>query len=241
MQLRKRKCWALLLSEDVHGLLPYESLWRKQAMEGELCEARNFVYRFKTRGANRDLIRELIEKAADALECRQIVAIPASEPRENQLQRIFGTHIATTGRTDKAKYLEGRKNYEGWPLCFSNAIKGIKTLLVDDVVSSGKTMDFFAKRLMRIEGMEIDKFALAISALAISTKRKYEKSGIEIVIRDTRDEIGDIIDMQIEDIDFGALLNDVECKTLAQGDRGVGIHGLSGYMKFLGKGVNTEK
>jgi hypothetical protein len=205
-------------------------------MDGELCEARNFVYRFKTRGANRDLIKELIEKAADALGCRQIVAIPASEPRENQLQRIFGTHIATTGRTDKAKYLEGRKDYEGWPLCFSNAIKGIKTLLVDDVVSSGKTMDYFAKRLMRIEGMEIVKFALAIS-----TKRKYEKSGIEVVIRDTRDEIGDIIDMQIEDIDFSAILNDVECKTLAQGDRGVGIHGLSGYMESLGKGVNTEK
>jgi predicted amidophosphoribosyltransferase len=201
MQLRKRKYWSLLLSGDVYGLLPYESLWRKQAMDRELSDARNFIYRFKTRGINRGLIMELVRKSADTLGCKQIIAIPSSEPKENQLQRIFGTHIATTGRTDKAKYLEGRKDYEGWPLRFSDGIEGTKTLLVDDVVASGKTMDFFARRLMRIEGMEIVKFALAIS-----TRRKYGRSEINVSIRDTGDKIGDIINMQLDDIDFSAIL-----------------------------------
>ncbi len=189
------------MSEDVYGLLPYESMWRKQARDRSLNEARNFVYAFKARGRNRDLVEALVRAAAAVLGCEQIIAIPSSEAKENQLQRIFGMHISTTGQTDKAKYLNGRKDYSSWPLRFRDDIKRAPTLLVDDVVASGGTMDYFAAALKTRMGLHVIKFAVGIS-----TSREYRESDIAISLDQKIDEVEDILDLNIEDVDFSTLI-----------------------------------
>lgn len=201
MQLHRRKIWRLLLSDDVYGLLPYESVWRKRSMSDEMERARNFVYGFKKRGSNKALIQKIILGVAAEFGCEQILAVPSSDVGGNELQKMFGIMIETTEKSEKAKYLDGSKNYESWALRFDNGITKKKALLVDDVVSSGRTIEFFACRLKRMIGMQIVKFAIGVS-----TKREHTESDISIRIQGDRHGYEDVLDMDVGEVDFSKIL-----------------------------------
>jgi hypothetical protein len=159
----------LLRWGDIYGLKVYTSILsanfetgaRKE--KGDPKEAR-WVYNFKKFGKCADEVRLMVSVLAAHLGCLDIVAVPGSGTEANQLQKLFGTKI------ERIKEVQTRKNrhkeplpddYEDSYVIHTEEIRGEKILVVDDITTTGTTLNHFADSLGKI-GYEVIKAAIGL-------------------------------------------------------------------------------
>jgi hypothetical protein len=161
----------LLKWTDILGLRFYTSILssalqtKAHREKGDPTDTR-WVFNFKKYFKNADEIELIVETVASFFECADILAIPPSrvENQPNSLQRLFGEKIR------RVRDVETRKYHHKAPLSADyvdsytiekDVIKGTRLLVVDDICTTGTTLNHFAMRL-ESEGLNVVKFALGL-------------------------------------------------------------------------------
>jgi len=169
----------------IHGVYVYVSLFAAnvtQATTAFLPGTRR-VYNFKRHGRGRAWVRSAVEQAASDYDCDSIVVVPGSTPQETQLQKLFGVTIRRTKPVHRRKYNHSSQIPPEYTasLFFPEEI-GRRPLLVDDVCTSGKTLEWFRSHLQD-RGHDVVLFCLglnrklAVPRVAVGTS---ERTGVHL-------------------------------------------------------------
>lgn len=155
---------------EVFGLREYVSLISAgfqtptQRARPDAAGAR-WVYAFKKSNADSARVEVLVRGMAKHLGCDAIVAIPASGPAANNLQRLFGMTIkriaavATRKRNHSATLEAGYA--ESYQVDWTPFV-GKRVLLLDDVASTGVTLLHFVE-ICKKNGIECVAAALGLN------------------------------------------------------------------------------
>lgn len=123
-----------------------------------------FVYDFKKYGSHRELITNYLTIVKSYFDTQTIVAVPSHTTDINNLQLIVGSVIKRIATSEPRKYnhkVPLSKEYaNSYTIDFSK-LKEKKVILIDDIVTSGETINHFAAALQQ-QGYEVIKFALGI-------------------------------------------------------------------------------
>lgn len=138
-------------SNEIYGLLPYTSMYGResQSFNGEYFKYAMRVYKFKKYGHNKELFKNLIYGAVKFFNCNQIVAIPSSKAGEvSKLEELLGKTIKRTANSTSRKYSHSKPvNYTGSVELLAD-VKGRDVLLVDDIVTTGKSINWYKQWLL---------------------------------------------------------------------------------------------
>jgi orotate phosphoribosyltransferase-like protein len=154
---------------DCYGFKVYSSLLAGNFHKNENFNDNSekdtrFVYDFKKYGSHRELITNYLTILKSYFDTQTIVAVPAHTTDINNLQLIVGTVIKRIAESAPRKYnhkLALSKDYANTYQIDFGKLKEKKIILVDDVVTSGETINHFADAL-QAKGYEVVKFALGI-------------------------------------------------------------------------------
>ncbi len=122
------------------------------------------MYDFKKYGSHRELITNYLTILKSYFDTQTIVAVPSHTTDINNLQLIVGTVIKRIAESEPRKYnhkVALSKDYENTYQIDFDKLKEKKIILVDDIVTSGETINHFALALQN-KGYEVVKFALGI-------------------------------------------------------------------------------
>lgn len=147
MQAKAEKNYSLLRTDaGIYGLYEYHSTWtsKKGPLNDPVSQTNNnIVSGFKSRGHNSILFSRRIKQIAKLFNCTRIVAVPPHDLTQNNLQKLFpGDGIIRLKPGPKRKYQKNTLN----PADFKINDPGDRTLIVDDISTSGYTLQFFAKK-----------------------------------------------------------------------------------------------
>lgn len=153
---------------NVFGMKIYSSLlganWAGQPADSDEKQTR-FVYDFKKYFSNKNEIDLFIRATAFYFDCTGIAAVPPHKVEQNNLQFMYGTHFERIAETLPRKQSHTKPLQADYAQSIRNnfsTIKGKRVLLVDDVVTSGTTLAFFANELEQA-GFEVVKFSIGIT------------------------------------------------------------------------------
>ena len=138
----------LLCAKGIYGLHRYASMFAVRAQgKVELANEANRVYNFKKHGANAAEVEAMIRAAAAHFKCDAIVAVPGHTPEPNRLQAMFGACLRRTAKVQSRKYSHKAEiDYGEYAASLECAALDARHLLVvDDVCTTGKTLDFYAR------------------------------------------------------------------------------------------------
>ena len=178
----------LLKWQGVYSFKPYlPSLGylRKKETDQELKETTGFVYQFKKSGAGAHKVGLMVSALKNMLDCSSILAIPPSEVEKqpNSLQKLFGEKIKRVKGVASRKYNHTKgldRNYRKSVL-FPDVGPDDKILLVDDICTTGKTLNFFRDELKR-RGADVE-----MAAIGIYWKLDFKKTIQLIIFKETND------------------------------------------------------
>ena len=158
----------ILKSENIFGLIEYGSII-KSNLESEkankIAKDSRWVYDFKKYNRKQNDINIFSRAIAFYFDCSDIVAIPSHDANVNNLQNLFGTHIKRIKTVDKRKYNHTKPLQENYDKTFKidiSKIKGKHILLIDDVATSGTTINYFKEIFISL-GFKVTCFVLGIS------------------------------------------------------------------------------
>jgi phosphoribosylpyrophosphate synthetase len=167
-QLQK---YPLLFCEklDCYGFKVYSSLLAGNFHKNENFNDNSekdtrFVYDFKKYASHRELITNYLTILKSYFDTQSIVAVPSHTTDINNLQLMVGTVIKRIAESAPRKYnhkVALSKDYENTYQIDFGKLKEKKIILIDDVVTSGETINHFAAALQG-RGYEVVKFALGI-------------------------------------------------------------------------------
>jgi phosphoribosylpyrophosphate synthetase len=154
---------------DCYGFKVYSSLLagnfhKNENFNDNSEKETRFVYDFKKYGSHRELITNYLTILKSYFDTQTIVAVPSHTTDINNLQLIVGTVIKRIAETAPRKYnhkVALSKDYENTYQIDFGKLKEKKIILVDDIVTSGETINHFAQALQN-KGYEVVKFALGI-------------------------------------------------------------------------------
>lgn len=145
-----------------------------------------WVYDFKKRGKYRVEVGLLLEALRVHLKCDEAIAIPPSSPDDqpNELQRLLGVRIQRTKEVTTRKFHHTKELCKGYGKSYMvNGVVGPRILLVDDIVTTGRTLNHFREALTK-KGFEVE-----MAALGIHYKRDYRESdSLAVFIQETQAE-----------------------------------------------------
>ena len=160
----------LLKWKDINSFFIYTSIisqnfkkaTKKNIKKGNPQDAR-FVYDFKKYFKNSEIIKIMIDSFAAYHQCKVIVPIPASTTEPNSLQKLYASVIYRHIPTEPRKYNHLKPIDEDYKNSYSisHDLEPCKILLVDDICTTGKTINYFAEEFEK-RGFEVVKLALAI-------------------------------------------------------------------------------
>ena len=163
MPTKKIEKLELLKSNDYYGIVIWESIFgQRMAKRENQSLLINRILGLKTHNKHKDFFKLLILAAQKHFKCSAIAIIPGSKPGLTNLQKALNNGIFLRRKKIASRKYQKEKNY--------NILKGIETtadkmtgrvLLVDDVITTGYTMDQYAKLLK--PQCEVVKFGLGIS------------------------------------------------------------------------------
>ncbi|TAH19307.1 MAG: phosphoribosyltransferase [Cytophagales bacterium] len=154
-------------SQNVYGLKKYSSLIGSFVQGKDVSDDYDtrFTYNFKKYGKNKETIKSHLKLIAYYLGIDTIVAIPAHTAEPNQMQLIYGEVIQRVNEVLPRKYNHDKpiqSNYfESYVVDFKS-IKGKKIMLLDDVITSGQTMNHFDS-VFTAKGFEVVRFSIGIA------------------------------------------------------------------------------
>ena len=210
-------------TSDVYGVeryVPHFLRIRKNLKEDadrpENLQCSEWIYNFKK--FNRDFlkVKMLIQCIQKMFKCSDVVIVPNSRDcKENNLMRLFGgDKIVRKYTVEKRKYTNREDvNEQAYRKTFvinREKIKGKRLLLVDDISSTGWTMDFFSRELVAL-GYEVFRFCLGIDYKKIKEPikeiyihhEKVETKGSALAEELDLDSLLKDLDLELEKIDFG--------------------------------------
>ncbi len=169
------KSYPLLYCKDLncYGFKIYSSLIANNFAKEHFEESQKnlseqetrFVYDLKKYGANTEIIKKYFLLLQAHFETQTIIAVPAHTTETNNLQKIYGTIITRIAEVAPRKYNHKQALSEDYSKSYTinfDKLKEKKVLLIDDVVTSGETLNHFAKELQN-KGFEVVKFGLGLS------------------------------------------------------------------------------
>lgn len=168
--------------EQFFGLYRYGS-WFAAAREKdkELRIHTSLVYLFKKYGKHQERIKTSIELAKQLLDCQQIVIVPPSKAQPNALQTMFSCgvfarkkEVASRKYNHKAE-IDSKEQSASLVCDYGSIQVGASILLVDDVITSGKTM-FYFRDLLAAQGYKVIMFGLGLrdTLKPVHTTYEYE-------------------------------------------------------------------
>jgi len=196
----------LYQAKDYYSVCMWISMFH-QRMECEKGDRYNTRMQYKIlslkRGMrNKDFINKIVKKIKGYFGCNSIVVIPSSKKGFSNLQKMLHSYVfERTEQVPSRKYQQtgGLELTEGVKVDLSD-IKG-KILLIDDIITTGTTMDAFAGKL---KDFECAKFGIAIN-------HKLEPVQIDkIEIQDNNEDV--LTDLDINEYKIG--LKDVICQDI---------------------------
>lgn len=185
----------LLRWKEIYGFIEYGSILSDSVQKGKRGDRQGsrWIYNFKQYGKSEESIRIAVEAFSAWTGCGDIIAIPGHTNTKTYLQKAFGEKIAREKEVKPRKYNHSKPLPEGFEKTYSIDVKkihGQKVLLVDDICTSGKTMEHFGNVLSSL-GFEVSKLALGLDH-----KLELKKSGKSLIIakpETTKRESGDIV------------------------------------------------
>lgn len=188
----------------IYGLHAYGSMFDmkiNRRKEVHLPQARR-VYNFKKHGSNRELFTELIRQFGNAADTDTVIAIPSSSAgRMSLLQEIFGETLKRVKDVEQRKYNHHLPVDDDGSVILEADVKGRRVLLVDDIVTTGASMLFFRKMLMK-EGASVIPLGVGLSFAKADTYP--DADAVEEIVR--RFSLPQVADD--EPMDFESVLNE---------------------------------
>ncbi len=136
------------------------------------------VYRFKKNGRNAELFSAMIRGVAAHFGCGKIIACPGHTEEATQLQLLFGSDIIRTAEVQSRKYSHKTAidyGAESATLELRCDIAGQRVLFVDDVATTGRTLEFY-RRYLKAHGAE----EVVCLCLGINDRLKPVEADFEI-------------------------------------------------------------
>jgi hypothetical protein len=166
------KSYPLLYCKDLdcYGFKVYSSLLANNFAENyfdendkNLSEAETrFVYDLKKYGANISEITTYFDLLKAYFKTNSLIIVPAHGSEENNLQKKFGAIIKRITEVSPRKYNHRHpleKDYSfSYQIDFAQ-LKDEKVILIDDIITSGETINHFAQAL-KAKGYEVIKFGI---------------------------------------------------------------------------------
>lgn len=158
---------------DCYGFKVYSSLIANNFAENYFDEKdknlsekeTRFVYDLKKYGANISEITTYFNLLKAHFETNSLVIVPAHGTEENNLQKHFGSLIKRIAEISPRKYNHRHpldKDYAfSYQIDFAQ-LKDKKIILIDDIVTSGETINHFAQ-IFTSKGYEVIKFGIGLS------------------------------------------------------------------------------
>lgn len=153
--------------KDIYAFSIYTSLISQnfsktsKKKKGNPLDAR-WIYNFKKYFKESEKFSIIVKTIQKHFQADEIIAIPASTTEPNSIQKLFGTKIRKLKNTDPRKYNHSApispEYSESYSL--SGSILGPTILLIDDICTTGKTINHFAEKLEQ-QGFKVIKLALA--------------------------------------------------------------------------------
>ena len=171
--------------------LPSIGYLRKKETDQALKESTSFVYKFKKSGAASNMVELMVFALGKMLDCNLILAIPPSEVKKqpNSLQKLFGEEIRRVKEVSSRKYNHTKrldKNYKK-SILFPDVGPDDKILLIDDICTTGKTLDFFRDEIEG-RGAKVES-----AAIGIYWKLNFKKI-IQLIIFKERNDLDNELD-----------------------------------------------
>ena len=154
---------------DIYGLHAYGSLFGmnvKQSTSPYLVQARR-VFAFKKFGRKKEVFSKLIEAMKTACQADLILAIPSSKAGKTSiLQEIFGIGLLRVADSEKRKYNHSHPVDDAGKVELLSDVAGTRILLVDDIVTTGKSILFYRQMLLNAGASEVIAAGVGISLAA---------------------------------------------------------------------------
>jgi len=190
--------------EQFYGLYRYGSFFTAaREKDRELRIHTNLVYAFKEFGKHQARIKVSIELAQQLLNCQHIVIAPPSTPKPNALQTMFSCGVFTRRKTVASRKYNHKaeidtKEQLASLSCNYNSLGAGTILLVDDVITSGKTILFF-RDLLVAAGYDVIMFGLGLRDTLKPQSTEYEYQIPEL----SEGEIDALLDEDLFSISIG--------------------------------------
>lgn len=147
---------------DVFGLNKYASFYRGNTRGADSWTEAERVYRWKKTGKADASFMAAIRLFQNASKCGRIVAVPGHTLNPSRLQTAFGETIKRTVETPPRKYNHHAITEPADHFDLTDCPSSGKVLLVDDVCTSGASLEYFAA-MLRERGCEVVKLALGVN------------------------------------------------------------------------------
>jgi len=183
---------------DIYGIHAYGSLFAMNVKKSEspyLPQARR-VYAFKKFGRNTDVFVKLIETMKTASQADVVLAIPSSKAdKVSILQGVFGIGLKRNVDSEQRKYNHGRSVDDAGKVDLLIGVTGKKVLLVDDVVTTGKSIVFYRQMLLKAGAASVIAVGVGISLTAAVYRPEHQV--VDKVFDKIKGELG-LVDDEME-------------------------------------------
>ena len=147
------------------------------SFNGEYFKFAMRTYKFKKHGHNKELFKNLVYGAAKFFNCNMIVPIPASEAgKESWLEKVFGRRINRLKNSTSRKYSHSKPvDYTGY-VELAESVEGKDVLLVDDVVTTGKSILWYRNWLLAQGAQSVIPVGLGLNVNAATVCPTVEEA-----------------------------------------------------------------
>ena len=156
--------------KGIYGVRRYASAMRANFHHKEqdelLRKETQWVYNFKQYRKNKESVWLIIKILAEHFFCEDILVVPSStKGKVSALEELFSSKIIRTRDVEKRKWSHNKDlsaDYSSSYEIKESLIKGNRIMLLDDVCTTGKTIEHFRNNLLQ-KGYEVVPLVLGLN------------------------------------------------------------------------------